>query len=59
MLDVDTKPTRVGAPSSASPAERRIMWQHRPAANLDCSFDRIQHNFRQIQYSSRVQHATV
>ena len=47
MVDADTEPAGVVVPSCASPAERRVMWQHRPAATLDCSFDRIHHNHRQ------------
>ena len=47
MLDVDTEPVGVVAPGDASPAERRVMWQHHPAAILDCFFDRIHHNLSQ------------
>ena len=47
MLDMDTEPARVVARGGASLAERKVMWQHWPAASLDCSFDRIHHNFSQ------------
>ena len=51
MLDVDTEPAKVVALGGASLAERIVMWQHRPAASLDCSFDRIHHNLIISQYS--------
>ena len=44
MLDVDTEPAGVVALSGASSPERRVMWKHRAATSLDCSFDRINHN---------------
>ena len=50
MLDMDTKPARVVVPNGASLAEMRVMWQHLPAAILDCSFDRIHHNLSQYTY---------
>ena len=47
IQDVNTETARVVAPDGASPDKRRVMWQHRPAGSLNCSFDRIHHNLGQ------------
>ena len=59
MLDVDTEQARVVAPGGASLTERRVMRQHRPAASLDCCFDRIHHNLIQYNYYYGTGHAKI